>query len=94
MANTTSDASNRAAWIMEPKGKPLKVDHAPMPVPGDDEVLVKNHAVAINPVDWKIQDSGFYVQNYPNVLGTDVAGEVIEVGSNVKNVKKGDRVLA
>ena len=53
MANTT--ASNQAAWINEKQGKPLKVDHANVPHPGDDEIIIKTHAVAINPVDWKIQ---------------------------------------
>lgn len=79
---------------MEAKANPLKVDQAPMPQCGDDEVVVKNKAVAVNPVDWKIQDYGLFLQNYPQILGTDVAGEVHQVGSNVKAFKKGDRVLA
>jgi NADPH:quinone reductase-like Zn-dependent oxidoreductase len=33
------------------------------------------------------------LQKYPNVLGTDVAGEVYEVGEGVTHVKKGDRVI-
>ena len=91
MANTV--ASNKAAWITEAKANPLKVDHASQPIPGPDEVVIKNSALAINPVDWKIQDYGMFIQNYPNILGTDVAGEVHEVGSDVKNFKKGDKVL-
>jgi NADPH:quinone reductase-like Zn-dependent oxidoreductase len=35
----------------------------------------------------------FFLKKYPNVLGTDVAGEVHEVGEGVTHVKKGDRVL-
>lgn len=68
MANTLSNA-NKAAWLTEAKQNPLKVDHAPMPSPGADEVVIKNKAVAVNPVDWKIQDSGLFIQSYPNVLG-------------------------
>jgi NADPH:quinone reductase-like Zn-dependent oxidoreductase len=86
--------SNQAAWILEAKATPLKVDQAPMPTPDADQIVIKNKAVAVNPVDWKIQDSGYFIKNYPNVLGTDVAGEVYQVGSNVKHLKKGDRVLA
>ncbi|KAK5011058.1 hypothetical protein LTR28_006023 [Elasticomyces elasticus] len=93
-ANTLPGHSNSAAWITESKVKPFKVDNAPMPVPQPDEVVVKNHAVAVNPVDWKIQDTGFYVKDYPNVLGEDVAGEIAEVGSEVKGFKKGDRVIS
>jgi NADPH:quinone reductase-like Zn-dependent oxidoreductase len=68
MANTLSNA-NKAAWLTEAKQNPLKVDHAPMPSPGPDEIVIKNKAVAVNPVDWKIQDSGLFIQSYPNVLG-------------------------
>ncbi|KAH7065977.1 chaperonin 10-like protein [Paraphoma chrysanthemicola] len=86
--------SNNAAWITEPKGRPLQVKEAPMPKAAKGEVVIKNHAVAVNPVDWKIQDYGIFLQKYPNILGTDVAGEVYEVGEGVTHVKKGDRVLA
>lgn len=64
-----------------------------MPKAGKGEVIIKNQAIAINPVDWKIQDYGIFLKNYPMVLGTDVAGEVHEVGEGVTHVKKGDRVL-
>ena len=66
-----------------------------MPSPGPDEVVVRNRAVAVNPVDWKIQTSGgAFLKAWPVVLGTDIAGDVHEVGSNVTKFKKGDRVLA
>ncbi|OAK97050.1 GroES-like protein [Phaeosphaeriaceae sp. SRC1lsM3a] len=85
--------SNQAAWILEPKGNPLVVKEAPMPKAGKGEIVIKNHAVAVNPVDWKIQDYGIFLQKYPNICGTDVAGEVYDVGEGVTHVKKGDRVL-
>jgi NADPH:quinone reductase-like Zn-dependent oxidoreductase len=43
--------SNQAAWITKPKGNPLEVKESPMPKAGKDEVVIKNHALAINPVD-------------------------------------------
>ncbi|CBX97382.1 hypothetical protein IAQ61_007198 [Plenodomus lingam] len=86
--------SNQAAWITEPKGKPLQVKEAPMPKAGKGEVVIKNHAAAVNPVDWKVQDYAILLQKYPNVCGTDVAGEVYEVGEGVTEFKKGDRVMA
>ncbi|KAF2714687.1 GroES-like protein [Pleomassaria siparia CBS 279.74] len=85
--------SNKAAFITEAKANPLSVREAELPTAGPNQVVVKNHAIAINPVDWKIQDFGIFLQKYPNVLGTDVAGEIHEVGEGVKNFKKGDRVL-
>lgn len=42
--------SNQAAWILEPKGH-LQVKEAPMPKAEKGEVVIKNHAVAVNPVD-------------------------------------------
>ena len=48
---------------MESKGKPLQVKEAPYPSAGEDEVIIRNRAVSVNPVDWKIQDIGFFVEN-------------------------------
>jgi NADPH:quinone reductase-like Zn-dependent oxidoreductase len=86
--------SNQAAWIKSAKAKPLVVESAPYPTANPGEVVVKNGAVAVNPVDWKVQDYGFAVTEFPNVLGTDVAGTVDSVGEGVTRFKKGDRVLA
>jgi len=85
--------SNQAAWIPEAKGQ-LQVKEAPMPKAGKGEVVIKNHAVAVNPVDWKIQDYGLFLKRYPNILGVDVAGEIHEVGEGVTQFKPGDRVIS
>ena len=86
--------SNTGAWLVEAKKYPLEVKEAPYPKPSSDEVVIKNHAVAINPVDWKLQQQAMFPLPYPTIIGCDVAGEVVEVGSSVSNVKKGDRVAA
>lgn len=85
--------SNQAAYL-DGKGQTLRVADAELPKPNADEVIIKNHAIAINPVDWKVQDSGMFIQKWPVVLGCDVSGEIHDIGSNVKNFKKGDRVTA
>ena len=88
--------SNTAAWLTAAKANPLEVKSAPYTSPHENEIVVRNGAVAINPVDWAIQDMGetlFSWIKYPTVLGADVAGEVVEVGSAVSRFKTGDRVL-
>ncbi|KAF5359478.1 hypothetical protein D9756_003554 [Leucocoprinus leucothites] len=62
--------------------------------PGPEQLLLKVKATALNPVDWKIQKYGIYVDKYPAVLGSDVAGDVVAVGDGVTKFKVGDRVLA
>jgi NADPH:quinone reductase-like Zn-dependent oxidoreductase len=84
---------NYAAWIPTEKSQ-LGVATAPFPELSPDEIVLKNQAVAINPVDWKIQRSGGFNLTYPAILGEDVAGEILEVGKNVKGFKEGDRVIA
>ena len=65
-----------------------------MPTAGPNELVVRNAAVAINPLDTHMQSSGVFVQQWPAIFGCDVAGEVYEVGSEAQErFKKGDRVI-
>lgn len=87
--------TNTAAWF-GPKQERLEVKPAPYTHPRKGEIVVKNHAVAINPVDWMMPLIGNLVFpwiKYPFVLGEDLAGEVVEVGEAVIRFKVGDRVL-
>ena len=86
-------ASNKAAWLRK-ANTPLVVGEAPMPTAGPHELVVLNAAIAINPLDCHMQNSGVFVQQWPAILGCDVAGEVHEVGSEVHGrFKKGDRIV-
>ena len=86
-------AMNKAAWLHK-ANTPLEVSEAPMPTAGPDELVVRNAAIAINPLDTHMQQSGVFVQQWPAVFGCDVAGEVHEVGSEAQErFKKGDRII-
>ncbi|KAI3450821.1 hypothetical protein Pfo_007486 [Paulownia fortunei] len=77
----------------------LKHVEVPVPTPSKDEVLIKLEATSLNPVDWKAQKlrvllRPILARNSPLIPSTDVAGEVVEVGSGVKNFKPGDKVVS
>lgn len=90
-------AKNAAAWLTIPKIRPLQIKPAAYTRPKGDEIVIRNRAIALNPVDVQIQAIGsnlaFPWVKYPFIMGIDTAGEVVEVGSKVSTFKVGDRVL-
>jgi NADPH:quinone reductase-like Zn-dependent oxidoreductase len=84
--------SIQKALVLQEKFGKLVVDIIPVQKPSHGEILVKVHAAALNPVDWKVHRYGIFVQTFPAILGTDIAGEVEEVGEGVTDFKQGDRV--
>ncbi|KAI0752214.1 chaperonin 10-like protein [Irpex lacteus] len=62
-----------------------------IPLPGPNEVLIQNVAVASNPKDWK---AAHYFKDYSGVEGSDVAGYVVKVGEGVTEYQGGERVAA
>ncbi|KAH8690182.1 chaperonin 10-like protein [Talaromyces proteolyticus] len=87
-------AQNQAAWLTGASVHPFRVQDAPYPTAGPGEVVIQNAAVAINPVDWKIQSYGIFITEFPSILGEDAAGVVVDVGPGVTRFTKGQRVLA
>lgn len=80
--------------VMEGIGK-MGYTERPIPVPNPDEVLVKLEYVGICGSDMHYYETGAigdYVVKPPFVLGHEPGGVVVEVGSNVKHLKAGDRV--
>lgn len=71
----------------------LRVEEVPDPVPAADEVVVDIAAAAVNFPDVLIL-SGDYQVKYPLPIipGSEFAGTVVSVGSNVQNLQVGDRV--
>ena len=71
----------------------LKLEEIPDPQPGPAQVLVQVRAAGVNPVDAYIR-TGTYASkpNLPYTPGSDAAGVIIAVGSDVKGFHTGDRV--
>lgn len=85
---------NRAAWILAKQDSVYKIDVAPYTAAGKDEIVIKTHAVAMNPADVVIQKAGILLAQYPAILGCDAAGEVVEVHASLADFfKVGDRVI-
>jgi NADPH:quinone reductase-like Zn-dependent oxidoreductase len=90
--------TNNAAIIPSSGVRPLQLITRPYPSPKAGTLVVRTHALAINPLDHLIQTQGTALMynwlTYPFVLGSDLAGVVQEVGSGVTRFKVGDRVVA
>src|SRR5499425_1650583 len=71
----------------------LKLEEIPAPQPGATQVLVRNHAVGVNPVDTYLRsNTDNRGPKLPYTPGSDTAGVVEAVGNGVTSVKPGDRV--
>lgn len=82
----------QAAWLSA-KGERLTIGPTEPYEPAEGEVVIKNAVAAFNPVDFKMQDFGLFIERYPTILGCDVAGVVDKIGKGVTDVKVGQRVL-
>jgi len=73
----------------------LKIEsEVPIPVPSENEVLIKVEATGVNPVDTYIRNGTYSrVPDLPYTPGDDSAGVVEAVGSKVSGFKIGDRVM-
>ena len=67
----------------------------PRPAPGPEEVLVKVHAIALNRADLGVLAGHMHgsIGGAGTVLCMEWAGEVVEVGPEVKNIRVGDRIM-
>src|SRR2546430_4150532 len=70
----------------------LRYEDVPDPKPRKDQVLVRVRACALNHLDIWVR-KGLPGVNLPHILGSDVAGEIVEAGEYVTGFKAGQRVL-
>ena len=73
-----------AVYSKTKSGKRLEILDLPIPVPADNEVLVRIRTASVNPLDWRLKKSQ---------PGVDVAGHVHAIGRNVTQFKPGDAVF-
>lgn len=78
----------------------MHLKDVPKPVPAENELLVKVHAVSLNRSDWEalvgrplyVRVGGLRKPGHP-ILGSDIAGRVEQVGKNIQHFRPGDEVF-
>lgn len=86
----------------EPGGpEVLRYEDAPVPGLEPGEVLVRVHAVGLNPPDWYLREGYKMLPpewqprlSFPLVLGTDISGVIEKVADDVRNLSVGDEVYS
>ncbi|MGL1892814.1 MAG: NAD(P)-dependent alcohol dehydrogenase [Spirochaetaceae bacterium] len=73
----------------------MKIETIKTPTPNKNQVLIKIYSTSINPLDILRREgrlSFFTGKKFPIILGNDVSGEVVSLGSDVKKFSLGDKV--
>ena len=86
-------APSQQKVLVLPKVKAdFEVRSSDVPKPKPGQLLVKLEASALNPIDYKIQELGMWITEFPTILGCEAAGMVEELGEGVSGFAVGDRV--
>ena len=95
MAQSTQDTIQRRYVSVDPESHALSIAQDAAPTPGADEVLVKVAAAGLNRADL-LQRVGHYPppEDASPIMGLEVAGEVVALGSNVSTWHVGDKICA
>ncbi|KAI0080785.1 GroES-like protein [Panus rudis PR-1116 ss-1] len=92
MSQSLAVPTTQKALVLHEQFGELRVDTIEVPKPAAGEVLIRVESTAMNPLDYKIQELGLFVDSYPSILGLDASGVVVEIGRGVRNLAVGDRV--
>lgn len=82
------------AAVFKKAGAPLSIEAVPDPTPGEGGVVIKVARCGICSSDLHMTE-GHGITAAPNsVLGHEISGEIVAIGADVSNIKRGDRVTA
>lgn len=88
----TALKTNRALSVVEKRQYEI-LNGLPYPtLHHETEVIIRTKAVGLNPIDWKSVDHSFCMPAFPWVNGREMAGVVEQIGSQVTDLKIGQRV--
>jgi D-arabinose 1-dehydrogenase-like Zn-dependent alcohol dehydrogenase len=80
------------AMVLEQFGSPLKLKDVPVPKPGPNEALIKVRACGAGLTVVIMTATPGRITAYPRIPGHEIAGEIVETGSEVRTFKAGQRV--
>lgn len=95
-ANTSESDIMHDVWVASGYKKQLTQKDMPVPQPGPHDVVISVRAASLNPIDQKILNGEMRALmsfEFPLIPGSDGAGVVSQVGSEVTRFKPGDRVF-
>ena len=81
------------AMVLHELGGPVSLEEVDKPAIGASEALVRVRAAGVGLTIIIMKNTPGLVTRYPRILGHEVAGEVVEIGSEVRNVSTEDRVV-
>jgi alcohol dehydrogenase, propanol-preferring len=80
------------AMVLEQPRQPLKWLEVPVPKPSPEQVLIRVHTCGVCRTDLHVVDGELPHPKLPLILGHEIVGTVVKVGSAVKQFKLGDRI--
>lgn len=100
-SHSSSIPSTMKSLLLTGYGQPtsvLKLEKQPVPEINANQMLIRVHTVACNPLD-SMQTLGYaktllqYTQPLPTILGRDCVGEIVQVGENIWDYSAGEMVM-
>ncbi len=80
------------AMVLKKQGERLVEEDLPIPVPGQDQVLIKILACAVCRTDLHVVDGDLKHPKSPLIPGHEIIGEIVQTGARVRQFKAGERV--
>ena len=81
----SSPSEIQKALLLPAKAADYVIRTVPVPRPSPGQVMVKIHAAALGPLDWKMRETGLFINTYLIILGSNIAGTVEELGEGVED---------
>lgn len=83
----------QTAVIINDVKSSLTLQDLDVPSVGDNEILIENKGIGLNPIDWKSKKYNFAIHEFPWINGRESCGKVVKLGRYVNGLSLGDNVI-